>query len=91
MRRELIWHFDWYNEHRPHEFLIGRTPNEVYHDRPAANEEPRIEVRPHWPSDASCAAPAAPIGGKPGRKVELVISYHAGRKHLPIIQLKRVA
>ena len=91
MRRELICHLDWYNDHRPHEFLDGRTPNEVYHDRPAANETPRIEVRPHWPPDASCAAPAAAIDGEPGQKVLLVVSYHAGRKHLPVIQLKRVA
>ena len=91
MRRELTLHFDWYNEHRPHEFLIGRTPNEVYHDRPAANEEPRIEVRPLWPPNASCATPAAAIDGEPGLKVKLVVSYHAGRKHLPIIQLKRIA
>jgi hypothetical protein len=34
---------------------------------------------------------SAAIDGKPGRKVELVVSYHAGRKHLPIIKLKRVA
>ncbi|MDP7288166.1 MAG: integrase core domain-containing protein, partial [Phycisphaerae bacterium] len=91
MRRELICHLDWYNEHRPHEFIGGRTPNEVYHDRPAANEMPRIEVRPLWPTEASCATPAAAIDGEPGQKVELVVSYHAGRKHLPIIQLKRVA
>ena len=91
MRRELICHFDWYNEHRPHEFLVGKTPNEVYHEYPAANEEPRIEVRPHWPPDASCAAPAAAIDGEPGRKIVLLVSYHAGRKHLPLVQLKRVA
>lgn len=91
MRRELICHLDWYNEHRPHEFLDGRTPNEVYHNRPAANEEPRIEVRPLWPTEASCATPVAAIDGEPGQKIELVISYYAGRKHLPIIQFKRVA
>ena len=90
-RRELICHLDWYNEHRPHEFLLGRTPNEAYHDRPAVNEMPRIEVRPHWPPEASCATPSATIDGEPGQKIELVISYYAGRKHLPIIQLKRVA
>ena len=91
MRRELICHLDWYNERRPHDFLVGRTPNEVYHDRPAANEAHRIEVRPHWPPDASCAAPVAAIDGEPGKKVVLVVSYHAGPKHLPIIKLKRVA
>lgn len=60
-------------------------------DRPAANGTHRIEVRPYWPPGASCAAPAAPIDGEPGQKVVLVVSYHAGRKHLPIVELKRVA
>jgi putative transposase len=91
MRRELTLHLDWHNEHRPHEFLGGRTPNEVYHDWPSASEMPRVEVRPHWPRGASCAAPAAAIDGDPGQKVVLVVSYHAGRKHLPVIKLKRVA
>jgi len=91
MRRELICYRDWCNEHRPHEFLVGNTPNEVYHSRPAANEVPRIEVGPHWPPGASCAAPAAPIDGEPGQKVVLVIVYHAGRKHLPVVRLRRVA
>ena len=67
------------------------TPNEVYHDRPATNEALRIEVGPDWPSAASCAAPAAAIDGEPGQKVELVVRCHAGRRHLPVIQLKRVA
>jgi len=35
--------------------------------------------------------PPAPIDGEPGQKIVLVVSYHAGRKHLPIVQLKRVA
>ncbi|MBI2277064.1 MAG: transposase [Dechloromonas sp.] len=35
-------YFDWYNEHRPHEALNGRTPNEVYYARAPANEAPRV-------------------------------------------------
>ena len=91
MRRELICYLDWHNEYRPHEFLVGKTPNEVYHDRPAANETPRIEVRPHWPPGASCAAPVASVDGEPGQKVKLVVTYHAGRKHLPVVHLRRVS
>jgi hypothetical protein len=91
VRRELTFHLDWYNEHRPHEYLEGSTPNETYHDRPAGNERPRIEVRANWPPEAPCATPAAPIDADPGQKVELVVSYHAGRKHLPVVQLRRVA
>ena len=91
MRRELAFCLDWYSEHRPHGFLAGRTPNEVYDGRPAANETPRVEVRADWPPGASCAAPLAPMDGGPGQKVQLVVSYQAGRKHLPVIQLRRVA
>ena len=91
MRKELTCHLDWYNECRPHEYLDGRTPNEVYHDRPAANEARRIEVRPYWPPGAPCAAPTAAIDGEPGQKVVLLVSHHAGRKHLPVVQLARVA
>ena len=91
MRRELRLYLDWHNEHRPHEFLDGRTPNEVYHGRPAANAGPRIEPRALWPREAPCAAPAAPVTGEVGQNVDLVVSCYAGLKHLPIIQLKRVA
>lgn len=91
MRRELACHLDWYNEHRPHEYLDGRTPNEVYFDRPPANETPRIEPRSNWPPGAPCARPAAAIDGRPGQNIKLELIYHAGGKHLPVIQLKRVA
>jgi hypothetical protein len=75
----------------PVSFSVNITYNAAGFEDHTANEEPRIEVRPLWPPDASCATPASAIDGKPGRKVELVVSYHASRKHLPIIQLKRVA
>jgi transposase InsO family protein len=29
-RRELQYILEWYNEHRPHTALGGRTPSEVY-------------------------------------------------------------
>ena len=47
--RELRLIVDWYNEQRPHDTLSGRTPNEVYFSRPAANEQPRFEPRKRWP------------------------------------------
>ena len=34
---------------------------------------------------------AAATDGNAGRKVELVVDYHGGRKHLPAVQLRRVA
>jgi hypothetical protein len=33
----------WYNDHRPHMRLGGRTPNEVYFGQHPANRRPRIE------------------------------------------------
>ena len=63
----------------------------MYHDRPAANDMDRIEPRPHWPPGGPCAGPATAIDGEPGQKIVLVVTYHADRKHLPIVQLRRVA
>jgi len=91
VRRELALHLAWYNELRPHEYLDGRTPNDAYHGRPPADEAPRMEVSPHRPRGASCAAPTAAIDGEPGQKVLLAVSYHAGRKQLALIQLREVA
>ena len=44
-RSELIFFVGWFNEHRPHTWLDGRTPNEVYFGRRPANRRPRIEPR----------------------------------------------
>ena len=90
-RKELSLYAEWYNEHRPHQTLDGRTPSEVYFDRPAANEAPRFEPRPRWPKGSPCASPQAPPLGEPGVALQLVVSHHGGRKHLPVIKLKRVA
>ena len=35
MRRELASYASWFAEHRTHQGLDGRTPNEVYDGRPA--------------------------------------------------------
>jgi len=42
-RRELQFFATWYNEHRPHSALDGRTPNEVYDGLRPANRRPRLE------------------------------------------------
>jgi hypothetical protein len=31
------------------------------------------------------------IKGKPGVRLELSVTFHGGRKHLPIVTLRRVA
>jgi hypothetical protein len=81
----------WYNEHRPHEYLKGRTPNEVYFGRDPANEEPRIEPRGRWPAGSPCASPATTILGFPGCRLRIELMLLGGRRQLPVVRLKRTA
>jgi hypothetical protein len=90
-RREVAPATDWYNEHRPHTALGGRTPNEVYFGRYPANRRPRFEPRERWPRGSPCARPWALVRGSPGARLELDVEFHAGRKHLPVVRLKRAA
>jgi hypothetical protein len=82
---------EWYNEHRPHDTLGGRTPNEVYFSRPPANEQPRIEPRQRWPRGSPCAKPQVGIDGEPGDPVIFEIDGYEGRRHLPVIRAQRAA
>ncbi len=91
MRDEVSAILDWYNAHRPHTTLGGRTPDERYRRIPAACRRPRWEPRPHWPADSACACPQAKVRGRPGVHLRLLVDFHQGRKHLPIVTLKRVA
>jgi len=90
-RQQVHSHAEWYNQHRPHTFLCGRTPNEVYFKRRPANRAPRLEPRPRWPRGSPCAKPQTLIKGKPGVRFELAVTFEGGRKHLPVIALSRVA
>jgi len=89
--REIGFIIDWYNEHRPHETLGGKTPNEVHFSRPPANEKPRIEPRPRWPRGSPCAKPQVDIDGAAGDPVIIEIACHEGRRHLPIIRARHAA
>ena len=89
--RELNSVVRWYNEHRPHTWLGGRTPNEVYRGHFPANRKPRFEPRPNWPRGSPCARPWALVRGSPGAKLVLEVSFHDGKRHLPIMNLRRVA
>jgi putative transposase len=89
--RELGLYFSWYGSHRPHTRLRSATPNEVYFHRRPAVRAPRFEPRSRWPRRSPCAAPQTLIRGQPGVRLDLAIRYHGGRKHLPIVTLKRVA
>jgi transposase InsO family protein len=90
-RRELRSTVEWYNAFRPHTWLGGRTPDEVYFGKFPANRRPRFEPRTRWPRGSPCAKPWALVRGKPGAKVAMEVTFHAGRKHLPIITVKRAA
>jgi len=90
-RREVSLFLTWYNVYRPHTTLGVRTPDEVYFGRQPACRSPRFEPRPRWPRRSPCAAPHALIRARPGVPVEMAISYHAERQHLPIVALRRAA
>ncbi|NQT38077.1 MAG: transposase [Planctomycetes bacterium] len=90
-RQELFCYFRWYNVYRPHSTLAGRTPDEVFHGRRAANRSPRFEPRPDWPRGSPCAAPRTLIKGQPGVRLELHVDFLDGREHLPIVTVRRAA
>jgi putative transposase len=91
MRQELSVFVEWYNGHRPHSTLDARTPDEAYHDLQPACRAPRFEPRHRWPPGSPCAAPQAKVRGRRGQRLELNVSYLPGRKHLPIVELRKAA
>jgi transposase InsO family protein len=90
-RKELSLIVEWYNSFRPHTSLGGRTPDEVYYAKFPANRRPRYEPRAKWPRASPCARPWALTRGRPGARRELDVTFHGGRKHLPVVMLNRVA
>jgi len=44
-----------------------------------------------WPRGSPCARPGAPIRGWPGQRLELQVEHVAGRKHLPVVTIRRAA
>ena len=91
MRRELLFYIHWYNEHRPSMALDGCTSREIYDGLQPRNAKPRFEPRRMWPTHSPCASPQAPVKGKRGAKLRLVVSYLEDRKHLPVVELRRAA
>jgi len=90
-RHEMSLFVEWYNEHRPHTTLAGRTPNEVYFEQRPTHRRPRIEPRPRWPRPSPCAKPQTLVAGQPGDRFELEIELYKRRRHLPIVTLRRAA
>ncbi len=91
LERELSLFAAWYNADRPHETLQTRTPDEIYFGLRPACLAPRFEPRRRWPRGSPCAAPQARVRGRRGARLKLAVSYRAGRRHLPIVELHRAA
>jgi transposase InsO family protein len=89
--RELRYLAAWYNSHRPHMTLGGRTPDEVYHRLCPMNRQSRFEPRPNWSRRSPCAKPATLVKGKPGVRLACEITFRGKRRHLPVVTLKRAA
>jgi len=89
--QELALYFSWYNGLRPHSWLKGATPDEIYHRRRPAFRAPRFEPRHRWPRRSPCASPQTLIRGQPGVRIELSVHFLVDRRHLPIVTLKRAA
>ena len=79
-RRELSAYGTWYNEWRPHTHLGGKAPQEVLDGRPTTRR--CFETRPRWRSARQLER---------AEKLQLVVGYIGGRKHLPTIELRRAA
>ena len=90
-RREMEYEtklfFDWYNVHRPHMTLNGKTPKNVL-GLHAANAKPRIETRPLAKHSTPCAKPRMCIRGRAGAKVKVRLEFLEGRLHLPILKVE---
>jgi putative transposase len=90
-RQQAVRYIDWYNEHRPHATLGGRTPNEVYFSRKPANRRPRVEPRKRWPRRPKCARPQTLVAGQPGDQFALDVVFLNGQRHLPVVTVRRAA
>ncbi|MFH1921378.1 MAG: hypothetical protein ABIP48_16055 [Planctomycetota bacterium] len=88
---ELRYLAAWYNSHRPHMTLGGKTPDEVYHRLCPMNRQPRFKPRANWPRRSPCAKPVTLVKGKPGVRLACEITFQGKRRHLPVVTLKRAA
>ena len=66
--------------------LLGRTVRAV-----GGIPNPRLELRARWPVESRCASPQAPMDRDGPHNVRLEVSFLAGRRHLPIVSLRRAA
>jgi hypothetical protein len=87
-KRELSLYVGWYNEHRPHDALEIRTPDEIDFGLDPACLAQLFELRPHYPRGSPCAGPQAAVRGSRGQRLELSVQYLSRRRHLPIVELR---
>jgi transposase InsO family protein len=88
MQREITAYTFWYNQHRPHSSLGGRTPAEVRDGQVAACDRPALEPRARYPL---ARRQPARLARRVRGKLELVVEHVDGRAHLPIVSLRRAA
>ena len=88
MHREVTVYTYWYNQHRPHSALGGRTPAEVRDGARARCERVPMEPRARYP--LARGRPVRMARRVRGR-LELVVDRVDGRAHLPIVSLRRAA
>ena len=81
----------WYNQHRLHMSLAGRTPDETYDRRRPRNRQPHFEPRADWPRGSPYAKPVTLVKGKPGVRLAWKITFQGKRRNLPVVALKRTA
>jgi len=91
LRKQIDQWITWFNEHRPHTALGGRTPTEAYRRIAPANRRPRWEPRKRWPRDAGFAGPKAKTRDDPGMRLELVVTQLDDQKHLHVVKFRRAA
>jgi len=76
--KELAAWLDWHHHHRPHQGLGGQTPAEVLRGLAPAKDGARIATRER-------------DGPEQVRELAIRIEFVRGKRHLPIIHLKRAA
>lgn len=91
MGSEMTAFIQWYNAFRPHESLEGATPLELYESHTPANQTSRYEPRKCWPKRSPFAQATAPIKGRCGVKLELVLSFMDDHRKLPVVELRQAA
>lgn len=85
---EVAAYRGWYELHRPHQALGGRTPHELATGSKPARDQRRFEPRPHFPLGQTAERPNA---RRVKHRLVLVVDHFEGRTHLPIVSLRDAA